>query len=127
MTGKHPTRKGDETMDILNLVIEILAGLAIVIPLVIELVKYVKKSVSEKNWTNLIRLVMNLMAVAEEKFDNGADRKQWVIAMVQASANTINYPITEKELGDLIDDLVALTNNVNVKIEEIKDKIEKET
>ena len=114
-------------MDILNLVIEILAGLAIVIPLVIELVKYVKKSVSEKNWTNLIRLVMNLMAVAEEKFDNGADRKQWVIAMVQASANTINYPITEKELGDLIDDLVALTNNVNVKIEEIKDKIEKET
>ena len=113
-------------MDILNLVIEILAGLAIVIPLVIELVKYVKKSALEKNWANLIRLVMNLMAVAEEKFDNGADRKQWVIAMVQASANTINYPITEKELGDLIDDLVALTNKVNVKIEEVKDEIKKE-
>jgi NTP pyrophosphatase (non-canonical NTP hydrolase) len=113
-------------MDILNLTIEILAGLAIVIPLVIELVKYVKKSTLEKNWSNLIRLVMNLMAVAEEKFDNGADRKQWVIAMVQASANTINYPITEKELGDLIDDLVALTNKVNVKIEEVKNQIEKE-
>ena len=114
-------------MDILNLVIEILAGLAIIIPLVVELIKYVKKSTLEKNWANLIRLVMNLMAVAEEKFDNGADRKQWVIAMVQASANTINYPITEKELGDLIDDLVELTNKVNVKIEEVKDQIEKET
>lgn len=114
-------------MDILNLVIEILAGLAIVIPLVVELIKYVKKSTLEKNWANLIRLVMNLMAVAEEKFDNGADRKQWVIAMVQASANTINYPITDKELGDLIDDLVALTNKVNVKIEEVADALEKET
>ena len=105
-------------MDILNLVIEILAGLAIVIPLIIELVKYVKKSTLEKNWANLIRLVMNLMATAEEKFDNGADRKQWVIAMVQASANTINYPISEKELGDLIDNLVALTKKVNVAIPE---------
>ena len=114
-------------MDILNLVIEILAGLAIVIPLIVELVKYVKKSTLEKNWANLIRLVMNLMATAEEKFDNGADRKQWVIAMVQASANTINYPITEKELGDLIDDLVKLTKKVNVKFEEIKVEIEKET
>ena len=105
-------------MDILNLVIEILAGLAIVIPLVIELVKYVKRSVSEKNWVNLIHLVMNLMA--EEKFDNGADRKQWVIAMAQASANTINYPISEQELSKLIDNLVELTKKVNVKIQEVK-------
>jgi hypothetical protein len=69
-------------MDILNLVIEILAGLAIVIPLIVEIVKYVKKYTLEKKWGNLIRLVMNLIATAEEKFDNGADRKQWVIAMV---------------------------------------------
>ena len=107
-------------MDILNLIVEILAGLAIVIPLVIELIKYVKKSALERNWTNLIQLVMDLMAAAEDKFDNGADRKQWVIAMVQASANAINYPISDKELGDLIDDLVELTNKVNIKLEEIK-------
>lgn len=101
-------------MDIFELIIEILAGLAVVIPLVIKLIEYVKKSAMEKNWNNLIRLLMNLMATAEEKFDNGADRKQWVIAMVQASANTINYPITEKELGDLIDNLIALTKKVNI-------------
>ena len=110
-------------MDILNLVIEILAGLAIVIPLVIELVKYVKRSVSEKNWVNLIHLVMNLMTVAEEKFDNGADRKQWVIAMVQASANTINYPISEQELSKLIDNLIELTKKVNVKIQKTEAEI----
>ena len=107
-------------MEILELLIEILAGLAIVIPLVVKLIEYVRKSALERNWTNLIQLVMSLMAAAEEKFDNGADRKQWVIAMVQASANAINYPISDKELGDLIDDLVKLTNKVNIKLEEIK-------
>ncbi len=107
-------------MEILELLIEILGGLMIVIPLVVKLIEYVKKSALEKNWNNLIRLLLNLIATAEEKFDNGADRKQWVIAMVQASANTINYPITDKELGDLIDNLVALTKKVNVAIPEVE-------
>lgn len=107
-------------MEILELIIEILAGLMIVIPLVTKLIEYVKKSVLEKNWNNLIHLLLNLMATAEEKFDNGADRKQWVIAMVQASANTINYPISEQELSKLIDNLVELTKKVNVKNQEIE-------
>lgn len=106
-------------MDIFELIIEILAGLAVVIPLVIKLIEYVKKSTMEKNWNNLIRLLMNLMATAEEKFDNGADRKQWVIAMVQASANTINYSITEQELSDLIDNMVALTKKVNFPVQDV--------
>lgn len=107
-------------MDILELLVEILGGLVVIIPLVVKLVEYVKKSALEKNWNNLIRLLLNLIATAEEKFDNGADRKQWVIAMVQASANTINYPISEKELGDLIDNLVALTKKVNIAIPEVE-------
>ena len=107
-------------MEILELIIEILAGLMIVIPLMVKLIEYVKKSVLEKNWHNLIHLLLNLIATAEEKFDNGADRKQWVIAMVQASANTINYPISEQELSKLIDNLVELTKKVNVKIPEVK-------
>lgn len=110
-------------MEILELIIEILAGLMIVIPLVAKLIEYVKKSVLEKNWHNLIHLLLNLIATAEEKFDNGADRKQWVIAMVQASANTINYPISEQELSKLIDNLVELTKKVNIKIQETETEI----
>lgn len=113
-------------METMELIIEILSGLVLVIPLVYKLVEYVNKAAKEKNWNNLIRLVMQLMAKAEEKFDEGADRKQWVIAMVQASADTINYPISEKELGNLIDDLVALTKKVNYTVEEIQEELNKE-
>ena len=111
-------------MEIIQLIIEVLTGLTILIPLVLKLVEYVKKATQEKNWNNLIRLTMELMAAAETKFDDGADKKQWVIAMVQASADAINYPVTEKELGDLIDNLVKLTKKVNYTIDEIQDKIE---
>lgn len=113
-------------MNIIYLIIEVLTGLTILIPLVLKLIEYVKKATKEKNWNNLIRLTMELMAAAEKKFDEGADRKQWVIAMVQASADTINYPISEKELGDLIDNLVKLTKKVNYTIDEIKDDLKED-
>lgn len=96
-------------------IIAILTGLATAIPLVIQLVRYIKKAAQEKNWNQLLDLVQNLMAAAEKKFETGAERKEWVIMMVKASADTINYEINLDEVSALIDSLVALTNAVNVK------------
>lgn len=90
-----------------------MSGLAITIPLVIELVKYVKKSIQEKNWQNLLALITNLIKEAEGKFETGAERKTWVLSMVEASAKTINYEIDIVQVGDLIDNLVAMTKVVN--------------
>ena len=101
-------------MQIVDLIMQILISLVIVIPLVVSLIKYVKKAIEEKNWTNLLKLVLSLCAAAEDKFSSGADKKEWVMAMVKASADTINYNISEAELSKLIDDLIELTNKVNI-------------
>jgi hypothetical protein len=100
-------------MEWYEIILEILKGIVIVTPLVIGLAKYVKQAVKEKNWKNLIALVMNLMAEAEEKFDNGSERKAWVIGMIEASADTINYPIDIEQVGALIDNLCAMSKVVN--------------
>lgn len=105
---------------IINLVVSILAGLATCIPLAYNLVKYVKKAAQEKNWNALLGLVMKLITQAETKFNDGATRKEWVMAMVQTSAEYINYPVDVQALSDLIDDLCDLTKSVNVKKEEVK-------
>lgn len=106
-------------MEWLEIIISILSGLAVTIPLAINLAKWIEKAIREKNWHNLITLVMNLMAEAEIKFDNGAERREWVLSMVEASANTINYPIDIEAVGNLIDDLCALSKKVNApKVEE---------
>lgn len=109
-------------MEWYEILISILSGLAVAIPLVIELVRYVEKAVKEKNWGKLVALVVNLMQEAEAKFADGAERREWVICMVKASADTINYPIDVEVLGQLIDDLCAMSKVVNPPV--IADKIE---
>ena len=92
---------------------KILAGLAVIIPLVAELVKYVKKAGKEENWTDLMTLVINLMKQAEDLFDEGADRKMWVMSMVSASAKTINYPVDLDQVSAWIDALCDMSKIVN--------------
>ena len=99
---------------IINVIVAVLAGLATCIPLVLKLVQYVKKATQEKNWGGLLDLVMQLMEQAEKKFADGATRKEWVMAMVQTSAEYVNYPLDTQALSNMIDELVKLTNKVNV-------------
>lgn len=102
-------------MDKMSIVIYILEGLVTLIPMLIALVKFIIKSVKEKNWKNLLQLAMNLMAEAETKFDDGASRKEWVLSMIRASAKSLNYDIDEETLSALIDSLIELTKSVNIK------------
>lgn len=99
--------------DWVDLIVAILSGLAMGIPLVFGLITYVKKAIKEKNWDALIELVMSLMEEAEQMFADGATKKEWVMAMVMASADTINYDIDEVFLSDLIDRLCDMSNIVN--------------
>lgn len=101
--------------NIVNIIVSILTGLATAIPLVIQLVKYVQKATQEKNWNQLLTLVTNLMEEAEKKFATGAERKEWCLAMVKASADTINYPIDMDEVSKLIDSLCDMSKIVNGK------------
>ena len=98
---------------IITLIVAVLTGLATAIPLVIKLVQYVKKAVQEKNWGNLLGVLIDLMEQAESMFDSGATRKEWVMAMAQTSAEYIAYPLDTAALSTLIDELVSMTKNVN--------------
>lgn len=101
------------TEQIVSLIVAVLTGLAACIPLAVKLVQYIQKAVQEKNWGALLGLVVDLMEEAETKFDEGATRKEWVMAMVQISAEYIAYPIDTAALSDLIDALCDMTNVVN--------------
>ena len=105
-------------MEWYEILTNVLSGLVLTIPLVVALIKYIKQAIQEKNWNALVQLVTNLMKEAETKFDNGADRREWVLIMVQASAETINYEIDIDEVGNLIDVLCDMSRVVNFPVEE---------
>ena len=44
-----------------NVIVSILSGLVVAIPLVCKLVEYVKKAIEEKNWGQLVTLIMGYM------------------------------------------------------------------
>ena len=100
-------------MEWAKLIISNLTGIAAIIALVISLVKYVKQAIKEKNWPQVVKMVSDYMEQAEDMFDSGADRKQWVTAMVQVSADSVKYNINMTEIGQLIDDLCAMSKVVN--------------
>lgn len=109
-------------MDIwIEIIIKVLAGLVIVIPLVIELVKYVQKAAKEKNWGSIVALTLKYMTAAETLFSDGAMRKDWVIAMVRTSAQSIEYELTDAaiaKISEMIDNICAASKIINNKATE---------
>lgn len=101
------------TEQIISLIVAVLSGLAACIPLAVKLVQYVQKAAEEKNWGQLLGLLVDLMEEAEQKFEEGATRKEWVMAMVQTSAEYIAYPMDTQALSDLIDSLISMTKAIN--------------
>ena len=98
---------------------EIMSGLVVLIPLVVKLVEYVKAATKEKNWNELMRLTIEYMKTAEEKFSDGATRKEWVLAMIRTSAASINYDLDDAALAkisDLIDSICDASKVINKEI-----------
>lgn len=100
----------------IQIAISILSGIAVAIPLIIKLVNVVKDATRSKNWNLLIKMTMNYMTEAEKNIASGAERKEWVMSMVIASAANINYPMTDddvKKIEDLIDSICDASKILN--------------
>ena len=95
-------------------VISVLSGIAVVIPMIIKLVEFSKQVIKEKNWSQMLRLVMNLMAEAETMYQTGAEKKEWVLKELRAMAESLNYDIDWTVVSQMIDALCDMAHEVNV-------------
>ena len=97
----------------IGLIVCVISGLATSIPLIINLVKYIRLSIQEKNWGKMLNLVMSLMEEAEGMFEAGVDRKVWVLNALDNLSDTIDYDIDMDAVGAMIDALCAMSKIVN--------------
>ncbi len=104
----------------INLIIAILSGLVTAIPLVVQLVKYVKAAIQEKNWSKVMQLVLNLMTEAERNYATGAERKQYVISSIESIKDTLNYQVDMDQISAMIDAIVAASKTINAEVVESK-------
>lgn len=99
-------------------ILSIISGLVVCIPVVIKLVQSIINNTKMKNWNILVGYLAAYMAEAENLFTEGADKKKWVMDMIEQSADLINYEIDEIErakISRMIDDLCALSKEINNK------------
>lgn len=104
-----------DIMDIVNLIVAIVSGIATCIPLVISLVKYIKEAAKSKNWSALMTLVIQLMTDAEKLFGTGAERKSYVLSKIKEMETTLNYDVDEAVVASMIDAVIEATKQINAK------------
>ena len=103
-------------MSWVDIVVSIMSGLAVCIPLVVQLVNVVRNSVKEKNWSQIVAIVLDLMKEAETLFSDGATKKAYVMASVESAAKSINYnydEVAKQKVSDMIDAICATAKIVN--------------
>ena len=109
-------------MNWVDIVVSNMSGLAVCIPLVVKLVNVVSTYVKEKNWSQIVAIVLDFMKEAETLFSDGATKKAYVMASVESAAKSINYnydEVAKQKVSDMIDAICATAKIVNA--EEVAD------
>lgn len=104
-----------DVKDIVSLIVAIISGIVTCIPLIIQLVKYIKEAAKSKNWSTLMALVIQLMTDAEKLFATGEDREEYVISAIKSMEKTLNYDIDENVIKEMIAAIVKASKTINTK------------
>ena len=101
-------------MEWLRIIMGIVLGLLVLIPFCVKVFNWIKKMISDKKWPELIKIVVKLIAEAEEACPDGASRKEYVMQMVKSAAEAMDYDVDMDEISKFIDNVVAMAKLVNV-------------
>ena len=99
-----------------GVMLSILSGVLTAIPLIIKLVEYVRKTIQEKNWTNVIQIVLKLMEEAEKNYSTGAEKKKYVMDSIVAIKDTLNCEVDMDAISAMIDSICQASKTINSEI-----------
>lgn len=100
-------------IDWVELIVAVVSGILVCIPLVQKVIVLTKKNAQEKNWPALLDMVMGYMEKAEALFEDGAQKKAYVLGMLEQSAAMVNYEIDMDVVSAMIDQICATSKVVN--------------
>lgn len=109
----------------LEMVLSVVSGLCVCIPLVMQLMSAVYKHAKEKNWSVVMSYLLDYMAEAENLFERGAERKEWVMEMLEETAEMLNYPYDDEarqKVSGMIDDICDASRIINSTVEVSSDE-----
>ena len=106
-------------MSILEILISILSGIAVCIPILSAFANAITECVQQKNWSAIVSFVLDYMAQAENLFEKGADKKTWVMEMLEEVVIQLNYPYDDdarNKVSAMIDDICDASRIINSEV-----------
>ena len=94
-----------------DIIWSIVAGLVVCIPLVVKLVNVTREAIRNKNWYYVVKAVSQLMQEAEDLILTGADKKKYVLSMLETVMKQIDYEITEADWQRISEMIFKLTSS----------------
>ena len=92
----------------LGFIIAVAAALATLVPLGITLYKRLATAVNDGDLSTILSLTIKLMAEAKDKFEHGAEKKEWVMGQLRVIAQELNYQLDEEAVSKFIDAICDL-------------------
>jgi hypothetical protein len=93
--------------------------MAVCIPILVALGNAITECVQQKNWSAIVSFVLDYMAQAENLFEKGADRKAWVMEMLDEVVIQLNYPYDDDariKVSAMIDDICDASRIINSEV-----------
>lgn len=106
-------------MSILDIIVTILSGIMVCVPILLALGSAISECVREKNWSAIVTFVLDYMVEAEQLFEKGADRKTWVMEMLEEVVIQLNYPYDDEarnKVSAMIDDICEAAKIINSEV-----------
>lgn len=101
-------------MSYLEEIITIISALLILIAYFTKLLSAIKKSRDSKNQNITNTEIMELIQLSELLFDNGENKKTFVMERIKDFVRDNNFNIDLEETDKMIEKYVNLTNKVNI-------------
>lgn len=105
----------ETTQGIITLISSGVALIGTILMLCIKLYSALKEVVKNKEWKKIIKLADSAMTAAEESGESGADKKQMVIAAVEAGCKELGVTVDLCKLSEYIDECIEFANKMNKK------------
>lgn len=102
-------------MDIEHMIKSIIIVAIIVVILAIRLTQYIQSKKDINHYNHLAKIIMNLLLTAEEEFDNGKDRKEYVMNNVKSLNKIFGHNLDLDQISKMIDSIVDVTKKINTK------------
>ena len=97
----------------IDLIIAICGAISVIVPLAVKYYNAIKSLIKEKNYIKILDILRDAAAEAEKLYENGAEKREYVLNIVKVSCDNLKVEYDEKRFDEELTKLIVATKEIN--------------